>query len=217
MGEPLRSLARDLAQGRATARAVAESCLARIEAEDPRIQAWVPFDAGGALARAENSLLGKPLSGTALGVKDIYDTAELPTEWGSEVYKGRQSQTDAALVAELKRLGAYVLGKTQTTAFAFYDPAPTRNPHNLEHTPGGSSSGSAAAVAAGMVPLALGVRVLPRSSTLEKGPLATSVQETGGVPREAFLANSYVLPIELTCCSRWGRQARHAPAALTLT
>ena len=156
MGEPLRSLARDLAQGRATARAVAESCLARIEAEDPRIQAWVPFDAGGALARAENSLLGKPLSGTALGVKDIYDTAELPTEWGSEVYKGRQSQTDAALVAELKRLGAYVLGKTQTTAFAFYDPAPTRNPHNLEHTPGGSSSGSAAAVAAGMVPLALG-------------------------------------------------------------
>jgi amidase len=96
------------------------------------------------------------LSGVAFGVKDIYDTAELPTEWGSEVYKGRQADTDAALVAELKALGGYVLGKTQTTAFAFYDPAPTRNPHSLAHTPGGSSSGSAAAVAAGMVPLALG-------------------------------------------------------------
>lgn len=156
MDAPLRSLAKDLAQGRTTAREFAEDCLARIEADEPDIQAWVRFDAGDALARAEGCLAGRPLSGIAFGVKDIYDTAELPTEWGSQVYQGRQPQTDAALVAELKQLGAYVLGKTQTTAFAFYDPAPTRNPHNLGHTPGGSSSGSAAAVAAGMVPLALG-------------------------------------------------------------
>jgi Asp-tRNA(Asn)/Glu-tRNA(Gln) amidotransferase A subunit family amidase len=156
MDAPLRVFAKDLAEGRTTVRQVAESCLARIEADEPGVQAWIPFDAGDAVARAEGCLAGRPLSGIAFGVKDIYDTAELPTEWGSEVYQGRQPPTDAALVAELKSLGGYVLGKTQTTAFAFYDPAPTRNPHNLGHTPGGSSSGSAAAVAAGMVPLALG-------------------------------------------------------------
>lgn len=156
MESSLRDLARDVAEGRTTAREVAESCLARIKSREQDIEAWVPFDHSPALARAESCLSGRTLSGIPFGVKDIYDTAELPTEWGAEVYQGRQPQTDAALVAELKGLGAYVLGKTETTAFAFYDPAPTRNPHNLAHTPGGSSSGSAAAVAAGMVPLALG-------------------------------------------------------------
>ncbi len=156
MDIPLRILARDLAEGRTTAREVAESCLAQLKAQEQDIQAWVPFDHSPALERAESYVADGPLSGIPFGVKDIYDTAELPTEWGSEVYQGRQPQTDAALVAELKQLGAYVLGKTETTAFAFYDPAPTRNPRNLAHTPGGSSSGSAAAVAAGMVPLTLG-------------------------------------------------------------
>jgi amidase len=156
MDIPLRSLAKDIAEGRTTAREVAERCLARLKAREQEIEAWVPFDHSPALARAERCIVGKQLSGVPIGVKDIYDTAELPTEWGSDVYRGRQAQADAALVAELKSLGAYVLGKTETTAFAFYDPAPTRNPHNLAHTPGGSSSGSAAAVAAGMVPLALG-------------------------------------------------------------
>jgi amidase len=156
MATPLRHLARDIAASRTTVRTVAESFLAQLKAQEQDIKAWVPFDHAPALARAERCLAGRPLSGIPFGVKDIYDTAELPTEWGSEVYRGRQPQTDAALVAELKTLGGFVLGKTETTAFAFYDPAPTRNPHNLGHTPGGSSSGSAAAVAAGMVPLALG-------------------------------------------------------------
>lgn len=158
MGIPLRDLAREIAEGRTTARQVTEGCLAQLKAEEQEIQAWVPFDHNPALARAENCVAGGPLSGIPFGVKDIFDTAELPTEWGSEVYQGRQPEADAALVAELKALGGYVLGKTETTAFAFYDPAPTRNPHNLGHTPGGSSSGSAAAVAAGMVPLALGTQ-----------------------------------------------------------
>ncbi|MDA0204453.1 MAG: amidase [Acidobacteria bacterium] len=156
MDTPLRVLAKDLAEGRTTAREVAESCLAQLKAREQDIEAWVPFDHSPALARAESCLADGPLSGIPFGAKDIYDTAELPTEWGSEVYRGRQPEHDAALVAELKQLGAYVLAKTETTAFAFYDPAPTRNPHNLGHTPGGSSSGSAAAVSAGMVPLALG-------------------------------------------------------------
>lgn len=158
MSVRLRDLARDIAEGRTTARGFAESCLAQLKAQEQDIQAWVPFDHSPALARAESCVAGGPLTGIPFGVKDIFDTAELPTEWGSEVYQGRQPQTDAALVAELKQLGAYVLGKTETTAFAFYDPAPTRNPRNLAHTPGGSSSGSAAAVAAGMVPLALGTQ-----------------------------------------------------------
>lgn len=158
MWESLRSLARDLAEGSLTAAAVAEECAVRIESEDEEIQAWVRFDREGALKRAGQSRAALPLSGIPFGVKDIIDTAELPTEWGSEVYRDRQPDTDAALVRELKEQGAFVLGKTETTAFAFYDPAPTRNPHNLNHTPGGSSSGSAAAVAAGMVPFALGTQ-----------------------------------------------------------
>jgi len=97
-----------------------------------------------------------PLCGIPFGVKDIYETRGLATEFGSPIYAGRKGQSDAALVAQLRESGAILMGKTQTTAFASFDPAPTRNPHNLRHTPGGSSSGSAAAVAAGMVPFALG-------------------------------------------------------------
>ena len=99
-----------------------------------------------------------PLAGIAVGVKDIFDTADFPTEMGSAIYAGWRPKADAPVVAEMKRLGATVAGKTVTTAFASLDPAGTRNPRNPGHTPGGSSSGSAAAVAAGMVPLALGTQ-----------------------------------------------------------
>jgi Asp-tRNA(Asn)/Glu-tRNA(Gln) amidotransferase A subunit family amidase len=99
-----------------------------------------------------------PLSGIPFGAKDIMETAGLATEYGSPVYKGRIGAADAAIVRELRQRGAILFGKTQTTAFAYRTPAPTRNPRNLDHTPGGSSSGSAAAVAAGMVPLALGTQ-----------------------------------------------------------
>jgi len=99
-----------------------------------------------------------PLAGIAVGIKDIIDTADLPTRMGSPIYAGWRPRADAAIVARLKALGAVPLAKTATTAFAGLDPAPTANPHAAGHTPGGSSSGSAAAVAAGMLPLALGTQ-----------------------------------------------------------
>lgn len=99
-----------------------------------------------------------PLDGLSFGVKDIIDTAVLPTEYGSPLYAGRVAERDAAIVSALRRLGATMAGKTQTTAFAYFDPAPTRNPRNPEHTPGGSSSGSAVAVAVGAVDFALGTQ-----------------------------------------------------------
>jgi Asp-tRNA(Asn)/Glu-tRNA(Gln) amidotransferase A subunit family amidase len=99
-----------------------------------------------------------PLRGIAVGIKDIMDTADFPTEMGSPIYRAYRPRGDAAVVMMLKQAGATIIGKTTTTAFASSDPTPTLNPHNHGHTPGGSSSGSAAAVAAGMVPLALGTQ-----------------------------------------------------------
>jgi Asp-tRNA(Asn)/Glu-tRNA(Gln) amidotransferase A subunit family amidase len=115
----------------------------------------------GAFAfRAENvrPASSGPLRGIAVGIKDIIDTSDLPTEMGSQIYKGWRPRADASVVMMLKQAGASIVGKTTTTAFAANDPTATRNPRNLEHTPGGSSSGSAAAVAAGMIPLALGTQ-----------------------------------------------------------
>ncbi len=99
-----------------------------------------------------------PLRGIAVGIKDIIDTADFPTEMGSPIYRGFRPRADAPVVMMLKQAGATIIGKTTTTAFAANDPTPTLNPHNHGHTPGGSSSGSAAAVAAGMIPLALGTQ-----------------------------------------------------------
>ncbi len=126
-------------------------CLARIRELDPSIHAWVKVAPQPATGPG-------PLSGVPFGAKDIIETRGLPTEYGSPIYGGRIGTADAAIVRTLRGLGAILVGKTHTTAFAYRDPAPTRNPHNLQHTPGGSSSGSAAAVAAGMVPLALGTQ-----------------------------------------------------------
>jgi Asp-tRNA(Asn)/Glu-tRNA(Gln) amidotransferase A subunit family amidase len=123
--------------------------LARIAACDGEVRAWVEV--------APQPPLGEGrLSGVAFAAKDIFETIGLATEYGSHLYAGRKGSSDAALVTELRRQGAILLGKTHTAAFAYFDPAPTRNPRDLQRTPGGSSSGSAAAVAAGMVPLALG-------------------------------------------------------------
>jgi len=128
-----------------------KACLERIRAMDPSIQAWVQV--------APRPPLGDgPLSGIPFAAKDIMETRGLATEYGSPVYRGRLGSTDAAIVTALRRRGAILLGKTHTAAFAYRTPAPTRNPRNLDHTPGGSSSGSAAAVAAGMVPFALGTQ-----------------------------------------------------------
>ena len=133
--------------------------LARIRELDPSIHAWVKVDPQPATGEEMLSgALSGALSGVPFGAKDIIETRGLPTEYGSPVYRGRIGSDDAAIIRTLRGLGAILVGKTHTTAFAYRDPAPTRNPHNLQHTPGGSSSGSAAAVAAGMVPLALGTQ-----------------------------------------------------------
>jgi Asp-tRNA(Asn)/Glu-tRNA(Gln) amidotransferase A subunit family amidase len=124
-------------------------CRRRIAARDGEVHAWV------ALAPDAPAQSG-PLHGVPFAAKDIYETRGLATEYGSAIYAGRKGDRDAALIELLRSRGAVLLGKTHTTAFAYYDPAPTRNPRNLAHTPGGSSSGSAAAVADGMVPFALG-------------------------------------------------------------
>jgi Asp-tRNA(Asn)/Glu-tRNA(Gln) amidotransferase A subunit family amidase len=124
-------------------------CRARIAERDPDLRAWVEVSPQPALAPG-------PLDGIPFGAKDIFETRGMATEFGSAVFAGRKGQADAALIVQLRSQGAVLVGKTQTTAFASFDPSPTRNPRNPAHTPGGSSSGSAAAVAAGMVPFALG-------------------------------------------------------------
>lgn len=139
------------------------ACLARIEDTEPTVQAWAHLDPEYALEQAGDADRHRkrgapcgPLHGVAVGVKDIIDVRGLPTEDGTVLHAGRLPRHDAAVVARLRAAGAIVLGKTVTTEVATYAPGKTRNPHDPEHTPGGSSSGSAAAVAAGMVPIALG-------------------------------------------------------------
>ncbi len=128
-----------------------ESCLEKIRELEPQVRAWVEVN-------PQEPLESGPLDGWPFAAKDIFETRGLATEYGCPLLRGRKGTEDAALVTALRRLGAILLGKTHTTAFAYFDPAPTRNPHNLEHTPGGSSSGSAAAVACGMARFALGTQ-----------------------------------------------------------
>jgi Asp-tRNA(Asn)/Glu-tRNA(Gln) amidotransferase A subunit family amidase len=137
------------------------ACAERIAARDADVRAWVDWDPEPALAEARErdaEPARGPLHGMPVGVKDLIDTADRPTQHGSPIFAGHRPAADAACVAALRAAGAVVLGKTHTTELAAYEPAPTRNPHDLAHTPGGSSSGSAAAVAAGMVPVALGTQ-----------------------------------------------------------
>lgn len=143
--------------------AVVEACLARIADTDSALRAWVHLDSDGALktaraleAEARAGRFRGPLHGVPVGIKDIYHVAGMVTTAGAGAFAHERPRTDATTVARLRAAGAVILGKTATTEFAYADPAETRNPWNLEHTPGGSSSGSAAAVAAGMIPLALG-------------------------------------------------------------
>jgi len=140
-----------------------ESCLAEIEARDGALHAWAAVDPE--LARRQARVLDAgsvrgPLHGIPVGVKDIFDTADLPTEYGSPIYKGHRPAADAACVAAARAAGAIVLGKTVTTEFATMVPARTVHPRDPRRTPGGSSSGSAAAVAAGMVRFAYGTQTV---------------------------------------------------------
>jgi Asp-tRNA(Asn)/Glu-tRNA(Gln) amidotransferase A subunit family amidase len=155
--------ARAIRDGMLSSEDLVKACLARIRELEPEVEAWQFLDPEHALSQArardlerrEGRALG-PLHGVPLGIKDIIDTADMPTEDGTVLHAGRSPDRDAAVVAMLRSAGAVILGKTVTTECAYFHPGKTRNPHNPEHTPGGSSSGSAAAVAAAMVPLALG-------------------------------------------------------------
>ena len=157
--------ARAIAEGAVSSEQLVEACLARIRAAEPEVQAWQFLDPEHALTQArardldrkEGRAIG-PLHGVPLGIKDIIDTADMPTEDGTVLHAGRTPDRDATVVAMLRAAGAVILGKTVTTECAYFHPGKTCNPHNPAHTPGGSSSGSAAAVAAGMAPLALGTQ-----------------------------------------------------------
>ena len=155
--------ARAVREGSISAEQLTEACLARVREADGDVEAWAFLDPEHALAQArardQDRREGKPvgpLHGVPVGIKDIFDTGDMPTEDGSVLHAGRTPAYDATAVQRLRSAGAVILGKTVTTEFATYTPGKTRNPRNPAHTPGGSSSGSAAAVAAGMVPLALG-------------------------------------------------------------
>ncbi len=152
-------LARRIETGELTPAAALELCAEAIAKREAEIGAFVVLNLERARRMAEArgaALAAQPLRGLAVGIKDIFDTADFPTEYGSPIYAGHQPKADAAATSLVRRAGGIVLGKTVTTEFAHLDPGKTRNPHNPAHTPGGSSSGSAAAVAAGMLPIALG-------------------------------------------------------------
>jgi Asp-tRNA(Asn)/Glu-tRNA(Gln) amidotransferase A subunit family amidase len=156
-----RAAAERIAQGKLTAQELAGACLAHIAAREAAVGAWAYLDPDQALAEARARDQAKPvgpLHGVPIGVKDVMDTADMPTSYGSRAYRGHQPRADAACVALARAAGAVILGKTVTTEFAAMSPGKTRNPHNPAHTPGGSSSGSAAAVADRMVPLAFGTQ-----------------------------------------------------------
>ena len=150
-----------IADGTLTSEALVTACLERIRAREDGVGAWEYLNPEQVLMQAracDRSSARGPLHGVPVGIKDLIDTADMPTAYGSPIYAGYRPAWDAACVALLRAAGAVIMGKTVTTEFAMFTPGKTANPHNLAHTPGGSSSGSAAAVADNMVPLALGTQ-----------------------------------------------------------
>jgi len=177
-----------------------EGCLANIGAVDDQIQAWSFLDPEHALTQAraldqlrlEGKAIG-PLHGVPIAIKDIFDTADMPTENGSVLHAGRTPSRDATAVSLLRAAGAVIMGKTVTTEFAYFSPGKTRNPHNPEHTPGGSSSGSAAAVAASMVPLAIGSQT--NGSTIRPAAYCGVI---GFKPSHGLISRHRVSPLSRT-------------------
>ena len=150
-----------IAAGKLKSESLVAACLERISQREQDVQAWAAFDPELALSQArarDKEPRRTRLHGIPFGVKDVFDTADLPTEYGSPIYRGNRTACDAGCVAQVREGGGVILGKTVTTEFATRHPGKTRNPHNLKHTPGGSSQGSAAAVADWMVPIAFGTQ-----------------------------------------------------------
>ena len=153
--------ASEIASGSITSHQLVSACLHRIDSRDENVRAWQYVDAEAALEQArikDQQEPAGPLHGVPVGIKDVIDTQSMPTTYGSKIYKDFVPKRDATCVQRLQQAGAIILGKTVTAEFAIYQPGPTANPHNFAHTPGGSSSGSAAAVADFQVPLALGTQ-----------------------------------------------------------
>lgn len=158
-------LVKQLDKGALTSIQLADALLEHIKNNEDKIHAFAHIDEelvreqarNADLFRLKGRLLG-PLHGIPVAIKDIIDTKDMPTQYGTQVHKGRRPEEDATIISLLKEAGAIILGKTVTAEFAYLKPGPTRNPHNTDHTPGGSSSGSAAAVAAAMTPLAIGTQ-----------------------------------------------------------
>lgn len=146
-----------IAAGRLTPPALMDACLARAATREPQVRAFIHLDAPHAMRLAAKAAPG-PLHGIPFGVKDVLDTADMPTSYGSPIWAGHRPRGDAAAVAATRAAGGVLMGKTVSTEFATRHPGATTNPHNPAHTPGGSSSGSAAAVAAQMLPLAFGTQ-----------------------------------------------------------
>ncbi len=189
-----------LRDGTVSALDVTESCLARIAEVDGNIQAWTFLDPEHARAQAraldDAHRAGRPtgpLHGIPVGVKDIFDTEDMPTEDGTVLHAGRQPMHDCTAVSLLRQAGAVILGKTVTTELALFTPGKTRNPHDPERTPGGSSSGSAAAVGAGMVPLALGSQT--NGSVIRPASYCGVV---GYKPTHGLISRRGVLPLSRT-------------------
>src|ERR1700679_2510735 len=165
--QPFLPTTANFARGKDSPREFLERCIAALHAWEPRIGAFVTLNLAAARAAADCSAhrwrAGKPLSpidGMPIVIKNIIETIDMPTENGSPLFAGYRSERDAASVAALREAGAVIVGKTVTTEFAATEPRGTRNPWNLAHTPGGSSSGSAASVGAGVVSAALGTQVI---------------------------------------------------------
>lgn len=187
--------------GRINSVDLVEACLGRIRGSDDAIGAWTHLDEDAARAQASDldrlRQAGKPLGplhGVPVGLKDIIDTAGMPTGRGSPIHQDRRPTNDAAIVERLREAGAVIMGKTVTTEFAFVHPGKTTNPHDIKRTPGGSSSGSAAAVAAGHVPLAIGSQT--NGSTIRPASFCGvyGFKPTRGiVPRRGVLETSRTL------------------------
>jgi len=194
-------LARMIDAGEITSLELTDACLARIDSVDSDIEAWTHLDPDFARGQAEDRDLHRatgapcgPLHGIPIGIKDIFDTADLPTENGTVLDAGRQPMKDCAAVARLKAAGAVIMGKTVTTEMAVYSPGKTKNPHDPSRTPGGSSSGSAAAVASNMVPLAIGSQT--NGSMIRPASFCGAVgfkPSHGRIPRTGALALSAAL------------------------
>lgn len=189
-----------LARGAIRSVELVEACLAVIEAREPTLHAWAHIDAEHALAQAkaadEARASGEPcgpLHGVPVALKDIFDTADMPTEFGTPVFDGRMPERDSAAAERLREAGAVILGKAVTAELATFTPGPTANPHDETRTPGGSSSGSAAAVAANMAPLALGSQTV--GSTIRPASFCGVV---GYKPTYGRISRRGMLPLSST-------------------